>query len=112
VTLGLATAGVVFGIAALQAHSDFNSDNSRYDQSAAQSDKNRGQTLNIITDSCFGAAILGAALTTYFVLARPSVERPIAAGAETHRGLTVTPTPMWGPAGARAGGGLAAVWVY
>jgi hypothetical protein len=110
VTLGLATAGVVFGIAALQVHSDFNADNAVYNQTQAQSDKNRGQTLNIVTDSCFGAAIVGAALTTYFVLTRPSVERPIAARAEPPRGLTLTPTPIWGTSG--AGGGLAAVWVY
>ncbi len=108
VTLGLATAGVVFGIAALQAHSDYNAANDGLHVSEAQSDKNRGQTLNVIADACFGGAILGAALTTYFVLARPTVERPIAARLE--RGLTLTPTPMWSAAG--AGGGLAAVWVY
>jgi len=106
VTLGLATAGLVFGLAAVSAHNAFNSDNTGSNPSEAQSDKNRGQTFNIVADSCFGGAILGAALTTYFVLARPTVERPIAARAEPARGLTVTPTALWG------GGGLAAVWVY
>jgi hypothetical protein len=110
VTLGLATAGLVFGIAAVSAHNDYNTANDGTHQSQAQSDKNRGQTFNIVADSCFAGAILGAALTTYFVLARPTVERPIAARAEPARGLTVTPTPILG-AGA-AGGGLAAVWVY
>jgi hypothetical protein len=110
VTLGLATAGIVFGIAALNAHNDYNAANDGLHVSEAQSDKNRGQTLNIVTDACFGGAILGAALTTYFVLARPTVERPSAARAEPARGLTVTPTPLWGAGG--AGGGLAAVWVY
>jgi len=110
VTLGLATAGLVFGLAAVSAHNAFNSDNTGSNPSEAQSDKNRGQTFNIVADSCFGGAILGAALTTYFVLARPTVERPIAARAEPARGLTVTPTPIWGAGG--AGGGLAAVWVY
>jgi hypothetical protein len=112
-TLGLATAGLVFGIAAVSAHNDFNSVNNgpNPNPSQAQSDKNRGQTFNIVADSCFGAAILGAALTTYFVLARPTVERPIAARAEPVRRLTVTPTPILDGRG-RAGGGLAAVWVY
>lgn len=110
VTLGLATAGLVFGLAALNAHNQFNSDNDGLHTSQAQSDKNRGQTFNIVADSCFGAAVLGAALTTYFVLARPTVERPIAAGLERSRGLTISPTPIWGAGG--AGGGLAAVWVY
>lgn len=111
VTLGLATAGLVFGLAALNAHNDYNSVNTDGTHlSEAQSDKNRGQTFNIVADSCFGAAILGAALTTYFVLSRPTVERPIAARAEPARGLTVTPTPIVGAGG--AGGGLAAVWVY
>ena len=110
VTLGLATAGLVFGLAAVTAHNSFNQDNtgqSSQSESQAQSDKNRGQTFNIVADSCFGGAVLGAALTTYFVLSRPTVERPIAATVE--RGLTVRPTPM-GAGG--AGGGLAAVWVY
>jgi hypothetical protein len=111
-TLGLATAGLVFGLVALSAHNDFNAVNTGSNPSEAQSDKNRGQTFNIVADSCFGAAILGAALTTYFVLARPAVERPrpIAARAEPARRLTVTPTPLLGAGG--AGGGLAAVWVY
>jgi hypothetical protein len=110
-TLGLATAGLVFGLAAVSAHNDFNTVNTDGTHaSEAQSDKNRGQTFNIVADSCFGGAILGAALTTYFVLARPTVERPIAARAEPARGLTITPTPFLGAGG--AGGGLAAVWVY
>jgi len=109
VTLGVATAGLVFGLAAVSAHNDFNTVNG-HNPTEAQSDKNRGQTFNIVADSCFGAAILGAALTTYFVLARPTVERPIAARAEPARGLTITPSPLVGAGG--AGGGLAAVWVY
>lgn len=110
VTLGLVATGFVFGIAAVSAHNDFNTVNDGLHQSQAQSDKNRGQAFNIVADSCFGAAILGAALTTYFVLSRPTVEHPIAAKADVRRGLTVTPTPILGPGG--AGGGLAAVWVY
>ncbi|HEX8795517.1 MAG TPA: hypothetical protein VF765_31420 [Polyangiaceae bacterium] len=114
VTLGLVATGFVFGIAAVSAHNDFNTVNTDgLHQSQAQSDKNRGQAFNIVADSCFGAAILGAALTAYFVLARPTVEHPIAATAEVHRGLTLTPTPLFGPGGqGGAGGGLAAVWVY
>lgn len=113
VTLGLVATGFVFGIAAVSAHNDFNTQNDGTHQAQAQSDKNRGQAFNIVADSCFGAAILGAALTTYFVLARPTVERPIAGKAEPARGLTVTPTPLVGAGGAGGvGGGLAAVWVY
>jgi len=109
VTLGLATAGIVFGLAAVTAHNAYNQDNNGSNLPQAQSDKNRGQTFNIVADSCFGAAILGVALTTYFVLSRPTVEHPIAATVE--RGLTVRPTPILGSGGG-AGGGLAAVWVY
>lgn len=110
VTLGLVATGFVFGIAAVSAHNDFNSVNDGLHQSQAQSDKNRGQTFNIVADSCFGAAILGAALTTYFVLARPTVERPVAARTEPAHSFAVAPTPIFSAGG--AGGGLAAVWVY
>jgi hypothetical protein len=110
VTLGLIATGFVFGIAAVSAHNDFNAINDGNHQSEAQSDKNRGQTFNIVADSCFGAAILGAALTTYFVLSRPTVEHPIAAKADVKRGLTLTPAPILGRGG--AGAGMAAVWVF
>ncbi len=108
VTLGLAATGAVFGIAALQARSDYNGANDGFHVSQASSDRNRGQVLNGVTDGCLGGAVIGAVLTTYFVLARPTVERPAdAAAALTGTVPKVIPTTTSG-----LGAGLAAVWVY
>ncbi|HEY8086532.1 MAG TPA: hypothetical protein VIF09_01765 [Polyangiaceae bacterium] len=106
VTLGLAATGAVIGMAAIQKHNDYGTVNDGQHVSQASSDRSSGQTLNGIADGFFGAAVVGAALTTYFVLARPTVERPVTTGALPH----LTAAPTWGASG--VGGGLSAVWVY
>jgi hypothetical protein len=96
-TLGLAATGTVLGLAALQKRSDYNTLNDGQHVSDATSAKSSGQTLNAVTDGFLGAAVVGAVLTTYFVLSRP----------------TVTIVPATVPIGTGGvGGGLAAVWVY
>jgi hypothetical protein len=107
-TLGLAATGAVIGLAALQKHNDYNALNDGLHVSQASSDRSSGQTLNAVADGFFGGAVVAAALTTYFVLARPTVERSAGATGLLPR---VTPTPTWGASG-RLGGGLAAVWAY
>jgi hypothetical protein len=74
-TVALAIGGAFFGALALQKHSDYETANDGTHLNQAQSDKSSGQTLNIVTDCFFGAAIVGAAVTTYLVLSRPTVER-------------------------------------
>jgi hypothetical protein len=79
----LAIGGVVTGVLALGKHSDFQSDNNGQNASQAQSDKNAGQTLNVINDVCVGGAIVAAGVTVVLFALRPTVveERPAAASA-------------------------------
>jgi hypothetical protein len=106
-TVGIAATGALIGVVAMQKHNDFNLVNDGLHASQATADRNSGETLNRVADGFFGGAVIGIAVTTYLVLARPTVERPISAA--TGPVPRVTPAlPL--PAG--IGGGLAAVWVY
>jgi hypothetical protein len=105
-TLGLAATGAVFGVTALQKHSDFNSVNDGLHVSEATSDRNSGETLNRIADGFFAGAALAGVVTTYLVLARPTVERPVGAG-DAATGPMPRVTPMAGKST-----GLAALWVF
>jgi hypothetical protein len=106
VTLGLAGTGAVLGIAALQKHNDFNSLNDGTQVTAANSAKDSGQTLNIVTDAMFGAAIVGAAVTTVLFASRPTIERPQQPQAGSL--LPYRVIPSLGP----NGGGASATWVF
>jgi hypothetical protein len=81
-TIALAVGGAFFGALALQKHSDFVSVNDGIGSHVAEatSDRSTGQTLNIVTDAFFGAAVIGAGITTYLVLTRATVERPATMG--------------------------------
>jgi hypothetical protein len=72
--------------------------------------------LNTIADGFFGGALLGAILTSYFVLSRPTVERPNAAASAIPRLAPMPVTgpnwPTWGLRPAGVGGGLWAAWTY
>jgi hypothetical protein len=94
-TGALAAGAVVTGILALGKHSDFQTQNTGTDPSTAQSTKDAGQTLNLVTDICIGGAVVAAAVTTYFFVSRPSVTEPRPAVSE----LRLAPF-----AGARSGG--------
>jgi len=100
-TLGLAATGTVFGLTAIQKRNDFNSLNDGLHVSQADSAKNNGQTLNIITDSLFGAALVGAVVTSYLFLTRPTLERPVASAVPTI-------APAWDPHSA----GASARWTF
>jgi hypothetical protein len=80
VTIALAIGGSFFGALALQRHSDFVSANDGFHLAEASSDRSSGQTLNIVTDAFFGAAIIGAGVTAYLILSRATVERPATMG--------------------------------
>jgi hypothetical protein len=97
-TITLGIAGAFFGALALQKHSDFTTANDGFHESTAASDRSSGQTLNVVTDAFFGAAIIGAGLTTYFVLTRGTVERE----------ARIRVTPAIGPRGA----GANATWLF
>jgi hypothetical protein len=101
ITLGLAATGSVFGLIAIQKRNDFNSLNDGRSASQATDARNNGQTLNIITDSLFGGAVLGAVITSYIFLSRPTVERPMS-------GALPTVTPLLDPRNA----GATARWAF
>jgi hypothetical protein len=105
-TIALAIGGAFFGALALQKHSDFVSANDGHHEPAAQSDRSAGQTLNIVTDAFFGAAVIGAGLTTYLVLTRATVERPATMGRLP--GSPLIPTDVSPALGAHTAGASAA----
>ncbi len=79
-TIALAVGGAFFGALALQKHSDYVSVNDGHHVAEATSDRSTGTTLNVVTDAFFGAAVIGAGITTYLVLSRATVERPATMG--------------------------------
>jgi hypothetical protein len=78
VYIGLAATGVlavgtgVVGGLALSKHSDFQSKNDGSDPSAAQSLKDSGKTLNLVTDVLLGGAVVAGAVTAVLYFSRPS----------------------------------------
>jgi hypothetical protein len=118
-TIALAIGGAFFGALALQKHSDFTTANDGNHKAAADSDKSSGQTLNVVTDAFFGAAIIGAGITTYFVLTRGTVEREAEgvaphASRETiasHEHRTLVPVRVSPTLGSH-GAGASAVWDF
>jgi hypothetical protein len=100
VTMALAASGSVVGALAIKKRSDFNSLNDGDHVVAAESAHSDGQRLNAVADVLLGAAVLGAGVTAYIVLSRPTVERPAASR------WRLVPT-----GGARAAGVLA-MWAF
>jgi hypothetical protein len=105
VTVALAGTGAVLGAVALQKKSEFNDANAVGDKSGAQNAKDSGQVFNVATDAVFGAAIIGAAVTTFLWVTRPTVERPTSVPSAL---LPHTVGPVWMP----GGGGASAAWVF
>jgi hypothetical protein len=94
VTLALAAGGGIVGGVALKKHGDFDSLNDGDHVAAAQSARSDGRTLDVVADTLFGAAIVGAGVTLYLVLRRPFADRP----AESRVWLA----PTWSAHGAGA----------
>jgi hypothetical protein len=110
-TVVLAIGGAFAGALALQKHSDFVSANDGLHVSTAESDRSSGQTLNIVTDALFGAAIIGAGVTTYLVLTRGTVERPASMGSIEREGSPLLPKGVSPAVGAHTAG-ASAVWIF
>ncbi len=92
ITGALAVATGITGALALGKHSDFVTANDGTNPTNAQSIKSSGQTLNLVTDVCLGAAVIGAVVTTVLFVGRPTVESPAAATADERTKLAVVPT--------------------
>ncbi len=81
-TLALAVGSGVTGALALNQHSRYEAANDGTDPGNASNIRSTGQTLNIVTDSLLVGAVVGAAITTFVYLTRPTVQvRP---GAEAY----------------------------
>jgi hypothetical protein len=61
-------------VLALSKHSDFQTKNDGQHVTDAQSLHDSGQTMNLVSDICLGAAVVAAGVTTYLYFARPTVE--------------------------------------
>jgi hypothetical protein len=107
-TLGLAGTGTFLGVLALNKHNTWASENNGMNVQAANGDKSSGQTLNLVTDSIFGAAVVGAVVTTVLFLARPTVERPATAQTTQPSLLPYSVAPTW----TSQGGGASAAWIF
>jgi hypothetical protein len=102
-TLALLLAGTITGIKALQDHSDYTRLNDGTHVAEATSLHGDGQRLDIVTDVVFGTAIVAAGLTAYFMLSRPTIERPAPGTA------FIAPKRLL-PSVVAHGGGAAFVW--
>jgi hypothetical protein len=98
VYIGLAATGVfavgaaVTGILASSNHSDFEDANKGQDPAKANDLKDKGQTLNIVTDVFLGGAVIAGGVTAFLYFTRP----------ETHPATSserVSVTPFIGPHG-------------
>jgi hypothetical protein len=94
----LATGAVVTGLSALGKHSDFQADNNGSNPAQAQSDKNTGETMNLINDVCVGGAVAAAVVTVVLYAARPTVMEDANGGGRASWSVT----PFVG----QSGGGL------
>jgi hypothetical protein len=124
VSLGLLVTATISGLAAVQKHNDFESLNDGFHVSQAQSVKSSGQTLDLLTDVLLAGTIVGAALTGYFVVTRPTVsgEQPrpgVGTGTATATARTKATGPIPHLSTAFAPfqsvgvcGGASAIWVY
>jgi hypothetical protein len=75
-TAALLVGAGVTGIMALGKHSDFESKNDGADPAGADKLRKDGKTLNLVTDVLLGGAVVGAAITTFLFVSRPTVEAP------------------------------------
>jgi hypothetical protein len=73
VTLGLGVATLITGLVALNTHSKFEQRNDGNDPAGADDLRGTGETLNIATDVLLVGTLIGAGVTTYLFLTRPTV---------------------------------------
>ncbi len=73
-TLALAIGSGVTGALALNTRSRYETANDGTNPSYASSLRSSGQTLDIVTDSLLGAAVVGAVVTTVLYVTRPSAQ--------------------------------------
>jgi hypothetical protein len=76
----LAVGTIVTGVLAVNTQSKFESANDGTNRDRASDLRSTGQTLNIVSDVCLGATILGAAATAYLYFTRPTVPATPTAG--------------------------------
>lgn len=97
--VALAAGGTVVGILALDQHAQFERENTGSNPAQAESARSAGQALNAVTDVLFAGALVGAGITAYLVVTRPTVDRRLAgwASASAPAPLLPTVTPMCGP---------------
>jgi hypothetical protein len=72
-TGALAVGAIVTGVLALGAGSRFDDANNGTDSSKANDLRSSAQTLNVVSDVFIGLTLVGAVVTTYLYLSRPSV---------------------------------------
>jgi hypothetical protein len=70
---GLGIGTIVVGLLAVNAKSKYNTANDGTDASHATDLRGSAQTLNVVTDVLLGLTVVGAAVTTYLYLSRPTV---------------------------------------
>ncbi|MGH7269744.1 MAG: hypothetical protein ACREJ3_04875, partial [Polyangiaceae bacterium] len=94
-TGAFAVATVVTGVLAMGKHSDFQTANNGQDPANAQSIKDSGQTINLVSDVTLGAAVVTAGVTAALYFMRPTVE--VAAGSSSaSRSASVAVVPEVG----------------
>jgi hypothetical protein len=89
-TGALTAATVVTGVLAMGKHNDFVTANDGQHPQQAQSIKDSGQTMNLISDICLGGAVVAAGVTAVLYLVRPTVSME-SAHATNERSLVVSP---------------------
>ncbi len=107
-TLALAIGGAVTGSLALVEKQQYKNDNTGFDVPAARRDRATGTTLNNVTDGLLAGALVGAGVTLYLVLSRPSVQRPLESPSARPSLAPVHVLPFM----AGGGGGVSADWVF
>lgn len=102
----------VLGALAASKHSDYQKANTGSDPASATSLKDSGQTMNLATDVCLGAAVVSAGLTAYFFFSRPTGEaaaaaapnaRPVTASEKLRKAAA---SIVWTPEYRPGGGGI------
>jgi hypothetical protein len=85
--------GAVTGILAMGKNSDYEEANDGSDPAAAEDIKKSGETLNLVADICFGAAIVSAGVTAviYFTSSGSSSKSGSSTKTEQSAGLKLTP---------------------
>jgi hypothetical protein len=106
VYIGLAATGVfaaggaVAGILAMGKNSDYEEANDGSDPAAAEDIKKSGETLNLVADICFGAAVVSAGVTAVIYFTSSGSSSKAGSGTKTVQSAGLKVTPVVGPRGA------------